>query len=124
MAKFRPLRRDADPEVQRSELVRHAEQVDRVLPMHGHLVDVDWPFDPNEGSPIYPDRLLIRHSLGRAYRGAFLAGTTGDDGATSPVFVVLHPDQAVLNNVDVTKDFVVVTASTLTRSERARFWVF
>lgn len=124
MAKFRPLRRDNNPDVQRDELVRHAEQVDRVLPLHGQLIDVDWPFDPNEGSPIFPDRLLVRHSLGRAYRGAFLAGTTGADASTTPVFLAQHPDQAVLDNVDVTKDFVVVTASTLDRSERSRWWVF
>lgn len=128
MAKFRPLRRSGDADVQRDELVRHAEQVDRVLPMHGQLIDVEWPFYPAEGeggSDSWPNRLVVPHSLGRAYRGGFIAGATGLTDIDTPVFMFVHPDQAVIDGVDVTRDFVVVVnLSTLARSERVRVWIF
>lgn len=116
MAKFRPLRRDGDPEVQRAELVRHAEQIDRVDIMHGQLVEATMLSGE--------DTAVVRHSLGRAYRGAFIAGLTGATPSTYATFNVSSPAQAVVDGVDITRDVQVTALVALGRDETFLLWVF
>lgn len=125
MAKFRPVRGTLSPELQVSELLRHAEQVDRVPIMLGQLVEASWPFtEGGEGGDSWPTSQIIRHSLGRPYVGGFIAGTTGPGDTEIPVFTVVHPEQATARGTDTARDFELVTSSTLTTSVRVRVWIF
>jgi len=105
MAGTKPIRRVADQAAQVDELVRHAEQSDRVEITNGQLIAGVMA----AGATI----TFVRHSLGRAYRGAMLVGSSAFGLA------VAAPSGAQ------TTQFVTVTTATAPGTDASfNLWVF
>lgn len=112
---LKQLRKEKTPDNQTAELVKHAEQLDQIPILDGVLVRVLAP--SGDATP------TVRHSLGRAYRGAFIAAVSSTATPFSE-FYVAEASELVAQGGDPKTHVLLGANLTPTADHNLLLWVF